>query len=109
MLSGIDCLAITRLDILDTLPTLKLCTGYRYKGQPLGEYPASLKVLAEVEPVYEELPGWQTDITGIRRYEDLPLNARRYIERLSECAGARLGIVSVGPDRGQTIVLEPMF
>ena len=109
MLSGIDCLAITRLDILDTLPALKLCTGYTYKGKPLNEYPASLKVLAEVEPVYEELPGWQADITGIRRYEDLPLNARRYVERLSECAGARLGIVSVGPDREQTIVLEPMF
>jgi len=108
-LSSIDCLAITRLDILDTLPTLKICAGYLYKGKPLNEYPASLKVLGEVEPVYEELPGWQADITGIRRYEDLPLNARRYVERLSECAGARLGIVSVGPDREQTIVLEPMF
>ncbi len=109
LLSGIDCLAITRLDILDTLPTLKICTGYLYHGKALHEYPASLKVLGEVEPVYEELPGWQTDITGIRRYEDLPLNARRYVERLSECCGARLGIVSVGPDREQTIVMEPMF
>ncbi len=109
MLSGIDCLAITRLDILDTLPTLKICTGYLYKGKPLHEYPASLKVLDEVEPVYEELPGWQSDITGIRRYEDLPLNARRYVERLSECSGARLGVVSVGPDREQTILLEEMF
>ena len=109
MLSGIDCLAITRLDILDALPTLKICTGYLYKGQPLHEYPASLKVLDEVEPVYEELPGWQSDITGIRRYEDLPLNARRYVERLSECAGARLGVISVGPDREQTILMEEMF
>ena len=109
MLSGIDCLAITRLDILDALPTLKICTGYLYKGKLLHEYPASLKVLDEVEPVYEELPGWQSDITGIRRYEDLPLNARRYVERLSECAGARLGVISVGPDREQTILLEEMF
>jgi adenylosuccinate synthase len=109
MLSGIDCLAITRLDILDSLPTLKICTGYLYKGKPLHEYPASLKVLDEVEPVYEELPGWQSDITGIRRYEDLPLNARRYVERLSECAGARLGVISVGPDREQTILMEEMF
>ena len=108
-LSQIDCLAITRLDILDTLPALKICTGYRYKGNPLHEYPASLKMLDAVEPVYEELPGWQQDISGIRRYEDLPLNARRYVERLSECSGARLGIISVGPDREQTIVLEPMF
>ena len=109
MLSGIDCLAITRLDILDALPTLKICTGYLYKGKLLHEYPASLKVLDEVEPVYEELPGWQSDITGIRRYEDLPLNARRYVERLSECSGARLGVISVGPDREQTILLEEMF
>ncbi|HWR31683.1 MAG TPA: adenylosuccinate synthase [Negativicutes bacterium] len=109
MLSGIDCLAVTRLDILDALPTLKICIGYRYKGRALQEYPASLKVLGEVEPVYEELPGWETDITAIRRYEDLPLNARRYVERLSECSGARLGIVSVGPDREQTIVMETMF
>ena len=108
-LSQIDCLAITRLDILDTLPTLKICTGYLYNGAPLNEYPASLKVLGEVEPVYEELPGWQQDITEVRRYEDLPLNARRYVERLSECSGARLGIISVGPDREQTMVLEPMF
>lgn len=108
-LSQIDCLAITRLDILDTLPTLKICTGYKYQGRPLAEYPASLKVLDAVEPVYEELPGWQQDISGIRRYEDLPLNARRYVERLSECAGSRLGIVSVGPDREQTIILESMF
>ncbi len=108
-LSQIDCLAITRLDILDTLPSLKICTGYRYKGKPLHEYPASLKMLDAVEPVYEELPGWQQDISGIRRYEDLPLKARRYVERLSECSGARLGIISVGPDREQTIVLESMF
>ncbi len=109
MLSGIDCLAITRLDILDTLPTLKICTGYNVNGQRLHEYPASLKVLDKVVPIYEELPGWQQDITKIRRYEDLPLNARRYVERLSECAGARLGVISVGPDREQTILLEAMF
>lgn len=109
MLSRIDCLAITRLDILDTLPSLKICTGYLYRGEPLREYPASLKMLAEVEPVYEELPGWKTDISGIRRYEELPLNARRYVERLSEVVGARLGIISVGPDRAQTIVMETMF
>jgi adenylosuccinate synthase len=109
MLSSIDCLAITRLDILDTLKTIKICSGYLYEGKPLKEYPASLKMLDKVQPVYEELPGWETDITGVRRYEDLPLNARRYVERLSELAGVRLGIVSVGPGREQTIVMEPMF
>ncbi len=108
-LSGIDYMAITRLDILDEMKTLKICVGYTHKGQPLGEFPASLKVLGEVEPVYEEMPGWECDTTGVRRYEDLPLNARRYLERLSEVAEIKLGIVSVGPRRDQTMILHEMF
>jgi adenylosuccinate synthase len=107
--SGLDYLAITRLDILDSLKTLKICTGYKYKGELLNEFPASLKVLEAVTPVYEELPGWQTDISGIRAYADLPANARRYVERLSEVVGVPLGIVSVGPARDQTIVLHDAF
>lgn len=109
MLNSLDYLAITRLDILDELPSLKICVGYRYHGRLLDEIPASLKVLAEVEPVYEELPGWQQDITGIRKYEELPLNARRYVERLSEVTGVPIGVVSVGPGRDQTILLHKMF
>ena len=107
--SGIDYLAVTRLDILDTLPTLQVCTGYKYKGQIIDEFPASLKVLAQVEPVYEELPGWQADITKARSYADLPANARRYVERLSEVVGIPLGIVSVGPARDQTIVMHEVL
>jgi adenylosuccinate synthase len=107
--SGIDYMAITRLDILDKLPTLKICVGYKYKGEIINEFPASLKVLGLVEPVYEELPGWQQPISGIRTYEELPLNARRYVERLSEVAGIAIGIVSVGPGREQTIILHKMF
>ena len=109
MLNSLDYLAITRLDILDELPSLKICVGYRYHGRLLDEIPASLKVLAEVEPVYEELPGWQQDISGIRKYEELPLNARRYVERLSEVTGVAIGVVSVGPGRDQTILLHNMF
>lgn len=108
-LSGIDYMAITRLDILDQLPALKLCTGYKYKGQMLDEFPASLKVLGQVEPVYEELPGWQCDTTKVRKYADLPENARRYLERLSQVAGIEIGIVSVGPGREQTIIVHEMF
>jgi len=107
--SGLDCLAITRLDILDGLKTLKICVGYKYKGQMLAEFPASLKVLAAVEPVYEEMPGWPGSICAIRTYEDLPANARRYVERLSAVAGIPLGIVSVGPARDQTIILRDFF
>lgn len=107
--SGIDYMAITRLDILDDLPSLKICVGYNYNGQPLNEFPASLKVLGKVEPIFEELPGWQTDITACRSYDELPLNARRYIERLSEVTGIKIGIVSVGPGREQTMILHEMF
>lgn len=108
-LSGIDYMAITRLDILDEVKTLKLCVAYKHNGVVMNEFPASLKVLAEVEPVYEELPGWESDTTGIREYADLPLNARRYLERLSEVAGTELGIVSVGPGREQTIIMHEMY
>lgn len=105
MLSGLDYMAITRLDILDTFEEIKMCVGYKYKGELLNEVPASLKVLAEVEPVYETFEGWMTDISGIRKYEELPEKARKYLERLSEVTGVALGIVSVGPNRDQTIVL----
>ena len=105
MLSGLDYMAITRLDILDTFEKIDMCVGYKYKGELLNEVPASLKVLAEVEPVYETFDGWMTDISGIRKYEELPENARKYLERLAEVCGTKLGIVSVGPNRDQTIVL----
>ncbi|MBC8015584.1 MAG: adenylosuccinate synthase [Sporomusaceae bacterium] len=108
-LSGIDYMAITRLDILDAVKTLKICVAYKYNGEIIHEFPASLKVLAEVEPVYEEFAGWESDTTGIRIYADLPLNARLYLERLSEVVGTKLGIVSVGPGREQTIIMEDMF
>lgn len=105
MLSGLDYMAITRLDILDIFEKIDMCVGYKYKGELLNEVPASLKVLAEVEPVYETFDGWMTDISGIRKYEELPENARKYLERLAEVCGTKLGIVSVGPNRDQTIVL----
>lgn len=105
MLSGIDYMAITRLDILDDMEEIKMCVGYKYKGQDLNEIPASLKVLAEVEPVYETFKGWKTDISGIRSYDELPSEARAYLERMAEVVGIDLGIVSVGPNRDQTIVI----
>lgn len=109
LVSGLNYLAITRLDILDGIKTLKLCVGYKYKGERIKEFPASLKVLAQVEPIYEEMPGWDEDTSGIRSYAELPANARRYIERLSEVSGVEIGIVSVGPGRDQTIILTDLF
>ncbi|RHA12931.1 adenylosuccinate synthase [Megasphaera sp. AM44-1BH] len=109
MLNSLDYLAITRLDILDDLDTIKICTGYRYNGQLLPEYPASLEVLEQVEPVYEDMPGWKTDISACKTYDALPEAARKYVERISELVGVPLGIVSVGPNRSQTIILQPIF
>jgi len=105
LLSGIDYMAVTRLDILDDFDEIKICTDYKYQGKLLNGVPASLNVLAEVEPVYETFPGWKTDISGIRSYDALPENARKYLERMAEITGIALGIVSVGPSREQTIVL----
>ena len=109
MLNSLDYLAITRLDILDDLDTIKICTGYRYNGQLLPEYPASLEVLEQVEPVYEDMPGWKTYISASKPYDELPEAARKYVERISELVGVPLGIVSVGPNRSQTIILQPIF
>jgi adenylosuccinate synthase len=108
-LSGIDYMAITRLDILDTFKEIKMCVGYKYKGELINEMPASLKVYAEVEPVYETFEGWNTDITGARSYDELPANARKYVERMAEVTGIKLGIISVGPGREQTIILKEVF
>ena len=103
--NGLDYLAVTRLDILSKLTKLKLCVAYRHRGKLLDEYPADLNTLGEVEPVYEELDGWLTDISHIRTYNDLPDNAKRYLARISEISRVKIGIVSVGPARDQTIDL----
>lgn len=107
--SGITDLSLNSIDVLTGIPTLKICVAYRYKGELLHEFPASLKVLAECEPVYEELPGWTEVITGCRTLEDLPANARYYIERVSELTGIPLSIFSVGPDRNQTNVVRNIY
>ena len=107
--NSLDSLAITRLDILDKMPEIKMCVGYKIDGEEIKQIPASLNVLAKVEPIYEEFEGWMTDITNIRTYDELPEKAKAYLTRISEVAGVELGIVSVGPDREQTIVLKKLL
>ena len=104
-LNGLDCIALTRLDILDSFPEIRLCVGYRHKGALLDGFPASLKVLGEVEPVYETMPGWKEKTSDITDMAQLPPKARAYVERLVEVAGAKLGILSIGPARESTIVM----
>jgi len=105
MVNGIDELAITNMDGLDTLATIRICTHYRLDGNLLDVPPSDLGQLTRCEPVYEEMPGWQTPTHEARNWKDLPANARSYLERLAELTDARLAIVSVGPNREQTIVL----
>jgi adenylosuccinate synthase len=102
--NGFDSLAITKLDVLDELPEVKLCTGYRHEGQLLEELPSDLSVLEACEPVYESLAGWDRPTAGVRDFPSLPPNAQRYLERLSDLVGAEIGIVSTGPDRRDTVL-----
>lgn len=103
-INGFDALAVTKLDVLDELESIPVCTGYRVEGRTLSEWPADSSVLEGCEPVYEELPGWRTPTAGIRDWAALPAAARAYLERLGELVGAEIGLVSTGPDREQTIV-----
>ncbi|MTI83529.1 MAG: adenylosuccinate synthase [Firmicutes bacterium] len=108
-INGLDYLAITKLDVLTGIDTLKICTGYKYKGEVLTEFPEGRKVLSACEPNYEEYPGWTEDISAVQKYEDLPDTAKRYIERLSEVSGVPVGIIGVGPKRSQTIIMEKLY
>lgn len=105
MLNGIDEIAITNVDGLDTLATVKLCTHYLLRGEKIEVPPSDSRLLAECEPVFEEMPGWQLPTETIKSYADLPEAARKYLERIAALTNARLSIVSVGPNRDQTILL----
>ncbi len=104
MLSGIDSLVVTKLDVFDAQKEIKICTGYRYKGKRLTEMPPDAETLAEVEPEYHTLPGWQTPTPGIRDVKELPLAARDYLNFISDQLQVEIGMVSTGPERDATIV-----
>ena len=104
--SGISCLSLNLLDVLTGLKTVKICKAYKLDGKEIDYYPASLKELDRCEPVYEELPGWDEDITGVKKFEDLPVNAQNYLKRVSELSEVPLATVSVGADRIQTIIVK---
>jgi len=106
--NGFTGVAITRLDVLGALPRLKICVGYKLDGQTIDYFPASSTALERCQPVYEELPGWQTSIEGIDRYDRLPIEARQYVDRLQELIACPVDIISVGAQREQTIQLKPI-
>ncbi len=103
MVNGIDLWAMTKLDVLDSIKTLKICVAYECDGKRYDMFPASLSVLERCKPKYEEMPGWQTSTKDVTRYEDLPSNAKAYVSRLCELTGVKLGILSVGAKRASTL------
>jgi adenylosuccinate synthase len=102
-LAGADELALMLLDVLSSVEEVSICTAYEVEGKRLEHFPGDSFLLERCRPVYETMPGWRTDLAGVRRYEDLPGPARRYVERLSELLNLPVSIISVGPDREQTI------
>ena len=107
-INGFTEAAITRLDVLDILPSLKICVGYKLNGKSIDYFPANVAALAKCQPIYEELPGWQASVRDIRQFEQLPAEARQYIARLEEVISCPVSLISVGPRREQIIKLKPI-
>jgi len=101
--NGVDALAITKLDVLDQLDEIKICVRYRYRGEPVEEFPGDLSTLEQCQPEYRTVPGWRSTTSGITRFEQLPTHARRYLEILEQLCAAPIAMVSTGPGREATI------
>ncbi|WP_184201414.1 adenylosuccinate synthase [Chitinimonas taiwanensis] len=108
-INGVSGLCVTKMDVMDGIDVIKLCTGYRINGEIVDILPVGAEELSGCAPVYEELPGWSESTFGVKRFEDLPLNARNYLKRIEEVTGAPIDIISTGPDREETIVLRHPF
>jgi len=104
-INGLTALAINHVDTIGKLGKVKLCTAYRKDDIVIRHFPASLKELAKCEPIYEEFEGWNEDISSIRRFDDLPANARKYLKRIEELVGVKIALIGVGKDREQTIIV----
>lgn len=107
--NGFTGMVLTKMDVLDDLDEIKICTGYRYQGKQYTDMPSQLNVLEECQPVYETLQGWKASTAGLSDYEALPLNAKKYIERLKELIGVDIDIISTGFRRDETIILKKIF
>ena len=108
-INGLDGLALTKLDVLDGLGEISICTSYRCGDKTLTDFPSDVRQLAMCEPVYETMPGWTTPTAGVRAFDRLPENARKYIARLEEVSGVRSAIVSTGSERNDTILREDVM
>ncbi len=107
--SGISTIALTRLDVLNAVPEIKVCTAYELRGEKRNAFPANVNLLGECKPIYETLPSWDEDISSITKFEDLPQAAQSYVKYIEESLGVPVAIISVGPGRPQTIVRQNVF
>jgi adenylosuccinate synthase len=105
-INGLTSIALTKLDVLDEVETIKVCVAYKYKSDFITEFPSNLRILYECEPIYEEFPGWITSTSEVKNYDDLPFHAKKYVEFISEQLETEIAIISVGPSRNQTLVLN---
>ena len=108
-INGFTSMAVTRLDIFDGFDSVQICTGYKLDGQVIDYFPASISALERCQPIYEEMPGWKSSTTHIRKYHDLPVKARQYVERLGAITGCPVSLICVGPGREQTIEALPLL
>jgi len=108
-LNGLTGIIITKLDVLSGLESLNICVGYEYKEHVIHDFPAGLKVLDACKPIYETLPGWSEDISGVRNFENLPQNTKNYLKRIEALVEVPIPIISVGPGRNETILLDNPF
>jgi adenylosuccinate synthase len=109
ILNGVTSLALTKIDVLDKLETIKICTGYRVDKDELSDFPLTTSLTKKLTPIYEEIDGWNTSTVGLEKMSELPLNARIYIERIEELTESKVSIISTGPERNQTITINSPF
>ena len=108
-INGMDSMVLTKIDVLGDFDKIKICTSYKYNGETINEFPVHLETLQNCIPIYEEMEGWKGDISQITKYEDFPQQLKAYINRIEELVKTKVGIVSVGPKRSQTIIREKVF
>ncbi len=108
-INGVTGLCVTKLDVMDGMETVRLCTGYKIDGGVTDILPVGAELLAKCEPIYEDMPGWQENTVGVKVYDQLPANARSYLKRMEALCGVPIDIISTGPDREETIVLRHPF
>ena len=109
ILNGVTSLALTKIDVLDKLETIKICTGYRVDKDELPDFPVTTSLTKKLMPIYEEIDGWNTSTVGLEKMSEFPLNARIYIQRIEELTESKVSIISTGPERNQTITINSPF